>query len=102
MSGGTGHRQRRRVRWFVALHVGAVAGIYVLALSVGGGYAMPPFPVNERVPAHRSAQAVDATLARWHGPQLQEHSEPVLSPRSADLAAPWSYGSDGRARLHEH
>lgn len=102
MSGATGHRQRRQVRWFVALHVGAVAGIYVLALSVGGGYAMAPFPVNERVTARQGGQSVDVNVAPRHAPPAQERSDPVPYSRSADLAAPWSYGSDGRAHLHAH
>jgi hypothetical protein len=36
--------QRRRVRFFVALHLGAVGTIYAVAVVVGGGFAGPPMP----------------------------------------------------------
>lgn len=36
--------QRRRVRLFVVLHLGAVGAIYALALIVGGGWEGPPMP----------------------------------------------------------
>ena len=36
--------QRRRVRFLVALHLGAVGTIYAVAVAVGGGLAGPPMP----------------------------------------------------------
>jgi hypothetical protein len=93
--------RRRQVRWFVALHLGAVGGMYALALSVGGGYAMPPFPVNERTQWRPVTAATAATVAPRPEPPSPDSGERIHLPQTADLAAPWSYGSDGRARVHE-
>ena len=50
--------QRRRVRLFVALQLGAVGATYALALIVGGGFEGPPMPPLTVA----SATAPDATL----------------------------------------
>jgi hypothetical protein len=94
---------RRRLRWFVALHVGAVSGIYALALVIGGGLATPPFPANERVVAHAQVLAGPSPSlpARQQVPQAGDGSERLGPTLPSDLAPPWSYGSDGRARLSE-
>ncbi len=72
--------QRRRVRLFVALHLGAVGAIYALALLVGGGYQGPPMPPltvarasapdamtepKQRVPAPPANTMEAAQLPAW-------------------------------------
>lgn len=52
-----GH-QRRRVRLFVALHLGAVGVIYALALIVGGGFVGPPMPPLTGAPATAPASSL--------------------------------------------
>lgn len=83
--------QRRRVRIFVALHLGAVGAIYAAALIVGGGFAGPPMAPLTAASAstHRDA------------PRPTSHAQPVAATPSdaaawpawmtrADVAAPWA------------
>ena len=79
-SDAPGGDQRRRVRLFVALHLGAVGAIYALALIVGGGYQGPPMPPltvasasapdampepKQRVPAPPANTMETAPLPAW-------------------------------------
>lgn len=67
-------RQRRSVRLFVALHLGAVGAIYAIALLVGGGFAGPPMP--------------SPTVAMANPPALPAAAVPTAALRSAPATAP--------------
>lgn len=69
-----GGDQRRRVRLFAALHLGAVGAIYALALFVGGGYAGPPMPATTGV-------ASNAPVA-MHAPPPLAPEAPVTTTES--------------------
>lgn len=82
--------QSRRVRLFVALHLGAVGAIYALAVAIAGlaGPSMPPVPVAMAVhegapPATRHAAAVPAT------PDAGETPAPAWT-QTAEVAPPWA------------
>ncbi len=81
--------QRRRVRLFVALHVGAVLGLYALAVGLGGGLAMPPLPPQ----ALATAPALAKARAPVHGAAAPDvAATPGALPawtQRAEIAAPW-------------
>ena len=82
--------QRRRVRFFVVLHLGAVGTIYAVAMVVGGGFAgplMPPLTVAMARP--------EVAPATQHPSVAAPAAVPVApSPtpewtRRPEIAAPW-------------
>lgn len=66
--------QHRRVSLFVALHVGAVAVIYALALIIGGTHVTPP------VPAASVGTVVASTSSGMASPQAPEPGPETLAP----------------------
>lgn len=60
--------QRRRVRLFVALHLGAVGTIYALALIVGGGFGGLPMPPLTGAPASAAGPSPAPEHAVQHPP----------------------------------
>ena len=77
---------RRRVRWFVAAHLMALATIYGVAYTVGGGWAQG-LPPDLRVtsapavaPAAPTAASAVVTAAAGELPAWAQRSE---------LPAPW-------------
>ncbi|MBL8330713.1 MAG: hypothetical protein JNJ71_17890 [Rubrivivax sp.] len=75
---------RRRLRWFVALHVGAVATLYGVAHAIGGGWAQG-LPPDLQVPAARAMPARGASTAAVP-PSTTEL--PAWATR-AELSVPW-------------
>lgn len=87
--------QHRKVTLFVAAHVAAVAGLYGLALAVGGGWAPPPFPpdvlASSRVPgaaSHRAPVDGAAHAATHADARTAEHSGE--GGPHAHRQAPWA------------
>ncbi len=86
--------QRRRVRLFVALHLGAVGIIYAVALVLGGGFAGPPVPPVASTLAHASVKL--PTSAATPSPAV---TDPAANPsvltvlpdwtRRAEIPPPW-------------
>lgn len=86
--GGT---QRRRVRVFVVLHLGAVGTIYAVALVAGGGFAGPPMP---------PLTVAMATLAPVPAAQAPVEVVPTSGPdalapmpewtRRDEISSPWA------------
>ena len=76
---------RRRVRWFVAAHLGAVCMLYGVTFAIGGGWAhgLPPdlrvaaAPVG---PLPLAAPVADSAVARVGLPDWAQRAE---------LVAPW-------------
>lgn len=79
---------RRRVRVFVALHVGAVLVIYGLALSVGGGLMAPPVPPDAAMALAPAPARVAVPLPAWREPPATPAATPAWTQR-AEVAAPW-------------
>lgn len=80
---------RRRVRWFVAVHLSALTAIYGAAYAIGGGWAqgLPPDLRISRAPTVPPPAATAApTVVTVAGGEL-----PAWAQRS-ELPAPW----DGR------
>lgn len=78
----TGERERRRLRWFVAAHVGLGWAIYGVALAVGDGLAPPPFPPS--VPTPGLPVAVIAPAASAPAPA------PAGTEAPASASSPWA------------
>ena len=82
--------QRRRVRFFVALHLGAVGTIYAVAVVVGGGFAGPPMP--PLTVAMARPQAAPATQPPSVAAPVAVPVAPSPTPewtRRPEIAAPW-------------
>ncbi len=76
--------EQRRAVLFVVAHVAAVAGIYLLAMVLGGGLAPPPFPPD----LHAAAQ---------HGPVAVPSRAGLPTARQAvPERAPWADASPAR------
>lgn len=71
--------QRRRLRFFAALHLGAVGAIYALAWLVGGGLASAPMPPLNVAPA--------ASPAERPAPQREAAAAPALATEVSTLPA---------------
>ncbi|NUZ07390.1 hypothetical protein HQN59_16625 [Schlegelella sp. ID0723] len=85
-----GADQRRRVRIFVALHLGALAMIYAIAWSVGGGFAGPSMPAPDALAA--VAQKAEAPLIPVTQTPAPATSAPDPLPAWAERVetqAPW-------------
>ena len=82
--------RRRRVRLFVALHLGAVGTIYAVALVVGGGLSGPPMP-SLAVAMAKAQPAPEAQLPLVTVPvELPVAPAPLPEwTRSPEIAAPW-------------
>ncbi len=84
-------RHRRGVRLFVALHLGAFATIYALAVALGGGWAGPPMPPLA------AASASPAAAAAPHRPRPGRETPASTQPTAdlpawaqrAEVSAPW-------------
>lgn len=86
--------QRRRVRLFVALHLGAVGLIYAVALFLGGGFAGPNWPPAASTLALASVQPPANPAPRGEAvPQPVAHPLPAaVQPawtQRAELPPPW-------------
>ena len=82
--------QRRRVRFFVALHLGAVGTIYAVAMVVGGGLAGPPMP--PLTVAMARPQVAPATQHPSVAAPVAVPVEPSPTPewtRRPEIVAPW-------------
>ena len=85
-------RHHRRVRLFVALHLGAVGAIYAIAVVAGGGFTGPPMPPLTVAIAMMDPQPVPASVsARVTTPSAQTvQLTPVPEwTRRPEIAAPW-------------
>ena len=111
--------QRRKVGLFVAAHVAAVAGLYGVALAVGGGWASPPFPpdvqvsrgshdARPRTPVDGAAPAAAHAQARTaaHGAERGSHAHQATRALPAGLAVTaatasalpaWAQSAEARA-----
>ncbi len=85
----TASDQRRRVRWFVGLHLCAVSGIYTLTLVIGGGFATPPFPPDGRVMARAELAAVGASPLPMSRPARRSEDSDETLPAQTDITPPW-------------
>lgn len=89
-------QQRRGVRLFVALHLGAVGTIYAIALAVGGGFSGPPMPPIPTMPPIRVAPAtplaVPPALTLGGAVPSPRTNAPARAPewtQRAEVSAPW-------------
>lgn len=82
--------QRRRVRLFVAVHLGALGEIYALALIVGGGFEGPPMPPLSEAPATAYASRLVPDKSAPIPPVVAW--EPTALPaweQRAEITRPW-------------
>jgi hypothetical protein len=91
--------ERRRVQIFIVAHMVAVGVIYGVAWTLGGGHATPPFPSNDVVLARAEPARAAATPPR--AGRVEAAEMPTSLPDRQEVAPPWTYGDDGRARLRE-
>lgn len=107
--------RRRKVGLFVAAHVAAVAGLYGLALAVGGGWASPPFPpdvqvsrgsheARPRAPVDGAAHAQARTAAHGaaHGPHAHQATRALpaglaVTAATASALPAWAQSAEARA-----
>ena len=82
---------------FIAAHVAAMTLLYGVAMVVGGGFTSPPFPPDE--PARQTTRV----SARAGQTATNPDPDPTVlaSPASNDVAPPWAFDGDGRARFTE-
>jgi hypothetical protein len=81
---------RRRVRLFVALHLGAVGTIYAVAMAVGGGLAGPPVPpVAVAMAKPQPAPEAQSPLGAVPVVLPVEPSPTPEWTRRPEIAAPW-------------
>ena len=71
--------------------------LYGAALVAGGGFASPPFPPD--APASRSS-AVSARAVQAAAEPVTDRSA-LARPASSDIAPPWTFDGEGRARFTE-
>ncbi len=86
--------RRRRVRLFVALHLGVAGLIYAVALVIGGGFAGPTMPLVTHALTPESAKQLTNSAA-----PSRAVTEPVAAPSTytglpvwtqrAEIPAPW-------------
>jgi hypothetical protein len=93
--------QRRHVRRFVVAHVIAILSIYGLAVLAGGGFAAPPFPVDERVVARAAAEPRRPLATTAVGPTAPGDDGAGLVPQRSEIAPPWRFEADGSVRMRE-
>lgn len=99
MSAGHSRGDRRNVRLFLVGHLVAVALIYGVALTVGGGFAPPPFPPDERVAMRAPAGHVEPpepVIAAGGAPNANEL---VGLPDRHDIEPPWRFDARGELRM---
>lgn len=83
-------RHRRRVRRFVALHLGAVCVLYAVAVVVGGGFAGPPMPPLTVAMANpQSIPASPAPIVAVPGAAMVAPAPLPQWMTRAEIAAPW-------------
>jgi hypothetical protein len=80
----------RRLVWFAAAHVAAVAAIFALSIRLGGGFSAKPLPmptpaapVALALPAEPSPRPAPETAPPLAAPEL---SPPTAAPAANDLA----------------
>lgn len=86
--------QRRRVRLFVALHLGAVGLLLAVALVVGGGFAGPTMPPVTSTVALASVKLPTSVAAPTLVATERDANPSVLTvlpdwTRSAEIPPPW-------------
>lgn len=86
----SGGDQRRRVRLFVALHLGAVGAIYALALIAGGGFEGPPMPPLTVASATASAAMLEPSQRVTTSPALTLDPAPLPAwAQRVEITRPW-------------
>ncbi|MEQ1692322.1 MAG: hypothetical protein ABMA00_13610 [Gemmatimonas sp.] len=82
---------------FITAHVAAVMLLYGVALVAGGGFASPPFP-----PDSPESQSTAAPARTAHAAAEPTADQTALTPlASNDIAPPWTFDGEGRARFAE-
>jgi hypothetical protein len=86
--------QRRRVRLFVALHLGAVGLIYAVALVLGGGFAGPTMPPVASTLAQASIKLPVGVAPEGSAVMERSANPPVPTElpdwtQRADIPPPW-------------
>jgi hypothetical protein len=89
--------QRRRVRFLVALHLGAVGTIYAVAVAVGGGLAGPPMP-----PLTVAMARPQAAPATQHPSVAASVAAPVAVPVAPSPTPEWTRRPEIVARWEIH
>ena len=82
---------------FITAHVAAVMLLYGGALIAGGGFASPPFPPDS--PESQSTAASARTAHAAAEPIVDQMA--LTPPASNDIAPPWTFDGEGRARFAE-
>lgn len=92
--------QQRHVRRFVVVHVVAILAVYGLAIHAGGGWAAPPFPVDERVVARAAIEPRRPLPSAETAPPTPADDGHALVPR-LEIEPPWRFDADGNVRMRE-
>lgn len=82
---------------FLAAHVGAVIVLYAVALSLGGGTAVPPIPPDPPARIGSPVSPVAARPIRHPEPAPDRHDAVYSAP--VEIEAPWRFDAHGRVYL---